>query len=245
MRGKQINFHQNYPVDCFSEYFHFSVNYSLTAGLAAERHRVCHTSFVKLNTFLSFSLAEEALYMTFQPPCQPLRQDIQWFLSSGGTLPLMEAVWFWVAQLARIGLIPSISFYVCFWDCVSNVEDTRGSTHRNQGNLCTWHQCGIKVACQSGLLQTAICCSNLTALSILHHRPWVSWKCLIILLILEVKFNSFHIASLSCYAIVALKWQNALAAVVIMRGAKGKLTLLYSDKVRRGRAGSMGQNIGV
>lgn len=130
--GKQINWHQNYPIDFFSEHFYFSVNCSPTAGLAAEGCTVYHTSFVKLNTFLSFALAEEALYMTFQPPCQPLWQAIQQLLSSGGTQPLMEAVWFWVAQLAQIGLIPRISF------------NTKSFTHRNRSILCTcatWHQC--------------------------------------------------------------------------------------------------------
>ena len=45
VRGKQINLHQNYTVDCLSEHFNFSVNYSPTAGLAAEWGAEYHTSF--------------------------------------------------------------------------------------------------------------------------------------------------------------------------------------------------------
>lgn len=56
MRGKQINLHQNYPVDCFAEHFHF-----FHWGFVAERRSVCHTSFVKLNTFLVICLGKGGL----------------------------------------------------------------------------------------------------------------------------------------------------------------------------------------
>lgn len=168
MRGKQINLNQNYLVDCFCKHFHFSVNYSLTAGLAAEQsmsHLFCQTKCI----FVICLGRGGLVYMTFQPPFQPLRQAIQWLLSSGGTLPLMEAVWFWVAQLAQIGLIPSISFYVC-------VLEIESSTLRTQKNLQTeipafflldismegcmsirspldWHQLFRPYSCEYPLLQ--------------------------------------------------------------------------------------------
>ena len=131
LRGKQINLHQNYPVECFSEHFHFSMNYagSLTAGLAAERCTVYHTSFVKLNTFLSFALAEEDLYMTFQPPCQPPLQAIQWLLSSRGTQPFDGGC------LVLSGTVGSNQFntphqlFVCVFEIVSPTLRTEKDLH--------------------------------------------------------------------------------------------------------------------
>lgn len=189
VRGKQINLHQNYPVDCFGERFHFAVNYSLTAALAAERHRVCHTSFVKLNTFLSFALAEEALYMTFQPPCQPLRQantvasqQRGHAAFDGGCLVLSGTVGpHWFKTQHRLSC-------VCFLRvCLRHRGHKRIHTQKSQHSLyltSVW-----TVAHQSGLLQIEISCSDLTATSVLYHRPSVSRKFLILSVGLLEKCN--------------------------------------------------------
>lgn len=131
LRGKQINLHQNYPVDCFSEHFHFPMNYagSLTAGLAAERLRVYHTSFVKLNTFLSFALAEEVLYMTFQPPCQPLQQAIQWLLSSGGTQPFDGGCLVLSGTVGSDWFNTQHQLFVCVFEIVSLTLRTQKDLH--------------------------------------------------------------------------------------------------------------------
>ncbi|TNN48064.1 hypothetical protein EYF80_041731 [Liparis tanakae] len=45
----------------------------------------CHTSFVKTNIFVSFALADEASYVTFPPPRQPLQPAAPRLLSSEGS----------------------------------------------------------------------------------------------------------------------------------------------------------------
>lgn len=110
LRGKQINLHQNYPADCCRNRFHFSANCARLRRLWQQIGAECITPFfVKLNPFLS--PGEEALYVTFQPHCQPLRQPVHWLVSSGGALAFDGGCLVLIGtQSARIGLIPGICF---------------------------------------------------------------------------------------------------------------------------------------
>lgn len=81
--------------------------------------------------------------MTFQPPCQPLRQAVPWLLSSGGTQPFDRGC------LVLSGAVGPDWFNtqhqllcVRLRDCVSDTADTKGFTHRNRVILCTRYQYG-------------------------------------------------------------------------------------------------------
>lgn len=118
VRGKQINLHQNYPVDCFGEHFHFHfpVNYSSHCRFWQQSnaqyisHLLCQTKDIFVIRFGREGLVHDI--STSMP--NPRGRQHSGFSAAGARKLLMEAVWFWVAQLAQIGFNTQNQLYCVF-----------------------------------------------------------------------------------------------------------------------------------